>query len=377
MSLSVTRYDPHGYILAYEGEPENPTRPQHASLIIDNSSSMKTSIDVSGPLLQQCIRAMHDAIGAFDLNIFLFDSDSRELGDGWHVDSDASVRAICEAIRLQWTPRGTTNPCGAMCMAMRATREWLDAHPGGASTMLVTTDGEFNTRLTYEEPIEDRGLVFQHDYTRDTFRVEMAKQLEAVDPTLGLHFIGLNRGRGAEQLARFRATPEFSRKPMLHEFGEDTDASSAVRHMFPAACGALQVIVKPSTGFSSTELTLHLGASACVCGDVAQFIDANSGEPIRVDIQEGDVTSDITTRFEAHARDEAFHAELDAALATLDTKTVFRTIDRFGDLRSAKVMRSRSSSVKDRGGDNFELVGVLRAQSAQAHTSSPPRLVRS
>ena len=298
-------------------------------------------------------------------------------GPHWCVDSDASVRAVCEAIRLQWTPRGTTNPCGAMCMAMRATRVWLDAHPDGASTMLVTTDGDFNTRLSYEESIEDRGLVFQHDYTRDVFRVEMANQLKAVDPTLGLHFIGLNHGRGAEQLARFRATPEFSRTPMLHEFGEDTDASSAVRHMFPAACGALQVIVKPSAGFSSTELTLHLGASACVVGDVAQFIDANSGEPIRVDIQEGEVTPEITARFDAHARDKAFHAELDAALATRDTTSVFRTIDKFGDLRAAKVMRSRSSSVKDRDGDDFELIGVLRAQSAQARTSSPPPLVRS
>ena len=374
MSLSVTRYEGLGCVLAYDGESEIPSRAQHATLLIDNSSSMKMSIDVSGPLLQRCVRATHDAIGAFDLNIFLFDCESRELtpphGPYWRVDSDAAVRAVCEAIRLQWTPRGSTNPCGAMCMAMRATQEWLTAHPGGASTMLMTTDGEFDAQQTYEETFPERNLKFQHDYTRDEFRVEMANQLNAVDPTLGLHFIGLNRGRGAEQLARFRATSEFSRPPMLHEFGEDTDVSSAVRAMFPAACGALQVTVKPERGFTSTELTLHLGASACIKMEglgTPTFLDATSGEPLRVEIEEGVVTPEITARFATYDRERAFHAELDAALEAWDTAKAFRSIEKYGDLHAARVMRSRSSSVKDRGGDNFEMVGVLRAQSAQAH----------
>jgi len=374
--LTVTKYSELGSIVTYDNEMEtdsidNVTQ-SYISLWIDNSSSMTSSIELSGPLLVKFLHETYSMIGAFDVDVFMFSTTTKHLGY-YDVTSKASLDALCSAIRTSWHPHGSTNPCGAMCMGLREMAKWRVAHPTGTTSILATTDGEFNSVLKHSELFE-RGLSYDHEYTPETFPRAMAAQIRSVNPSTGLHFIGLNKGLGGEQLARLAADPSFDRKPMLHEFGEDTNVHDVVKHMFPTACGALRLKVMtgdPSptqSWFDHVIVTLQSGQNECVPFTNCLLVDVDSGETLTYNSVDGEADEAIHTAFRTAERNRAFHAELDAALhpGHADKPKAFEILSKYGDLRVAGLMRAASSSAKGRGAADHEIFANLRAVSSQS-----------
>ena len=374
--LTVTKYSGLGSIVAYSEDAdtksslsvEGQRAESYISLWIDNSSSMESSIAFSGPLLVKFLHETYSVIGSFDVDVFMFSTTTKHLGQ-YNVISKSSLDALTSAIRTSWHPHGSTNPCGAMCMGLREMAKWCVAHPTGTTSILTTTDGEFNSVLKHSEVFE-RGLSYDHEYTPETFPRAMAAQIRSVNPSTGLHFIGLNKGLGGEQLARLAADPSFDRKPMLHEFGEDTNVHDVVKHMFPTACGALRlkVMTDDPSSFDHVNVTLQSGASECVPFTNCLLVDVESGETLVFNSVDGEVDEAIQTAFRTAERNRAFHAELDASLRPghADKSEAFSILSKYGDLRVAGLMRAASSSAKGRGAADHEIFANLRAVSSQS-----------
>lgn len=374
--LTVTKYSGLGSIVAYSEDAdtksslsvEGQRAESYISLWIDNSSSMESSIAFSGPLLVKFLHETYSVIGSFDVDVFMFSTTTKHLGQ-YNVISKSSLDALTSAIRTSWHPHGSTNPCGAMCMGLREMAKWCVAHPTGTTSILTTTDGEFNSVLKHSEVFE-RGLSYDHEYTPETFPRAMAAQIRSVNPSTGLHFIGLNKGLGGEQLARLAADPSFDRRPMLHEFGEDTNVHDVVKHMFPTACGALRlkVMTDDPSSFDHVNVTLQSGASECVPFTNCLLVDVESGETLVFNSVDGEVDEAIQTAFRTAERNRAFHAELDASLRPghADKSEAFSILSKYGDLRVAGLMRAASSSAKGRGAADHEIFANLRAVSSQS-----------
>jgi hypothetical protein len=261
-------------------------------------------------------------------------------------------------------PQGTTNVCGAMCKGLSAVERWLMANPKGFATVLITSDGEFNTNMEYEE-CED---IPKRIYTRTTIGPAMVKMMPS---GVALHFIGVNSGSGSTQLCALRdAFKHEFQQPILHEFGEDTNTQESVRRVFPRACGALTLRVQPSGTFGYIPITLFPGNCAYIPGAYASLTILDAfGCPVTWGGAEGVETEDIIKSMALAARESAFKKEIQHAM-DVDPSEVPSVLTKFKDLRGtpcAEMVRQASSNTSADGStlSRTNVLANLRAVSSQ------------
>ena len=383
MSVTATRYEGLGWHVE-SSISQRASKPQYISLWVDRSGSMRTTLESTGPVVFSFLSDTHEALGAFDISVFFFNGESVcllpngstnvvEVGD-WRIESSDDLRRLLESIRAHWHPSSTTNVLGAMCKGLTCVGAWLKRNTTGFATIMVTSDGDFDSKMSHTELI--RGAALEHRCTRDNFGAMMATQLSAISVHVALHFVGVNGGTGSAQLKAVRdaflAHEAELFEPMLHEFGGDTDTRESVRRVFPTACGALMLRVRhSSTSFGYTPVTLHPGGMSYLEGSLPclTIVDATDGASVRFKTVQGVVTDAIKRDFAQAAREREFKAEIQRAIEVGPDGPdgVFRALRDFADVASAQVMRQASQATDASGArlPNVHIIANLRAASSQ------------
>lgn len=326
--LHVTRCEGLGYIMKNE-RTRKISAPQRLQLWIDRSSSMVRSIRTTGPVIVQMIEHIYAALGSFDIRVLFFNSHmcilhadgTRDTDYVWEIRDSNDVRELCKGIQRHWVPSGRTNISGALVRGL--------SHD--VDHVLVTSDGEFDERMTYEN----------REYTREQIYGEFARV------SVTFHFIGMNEGAGSDQLTTLRDAFPKDRKPNIYEFGEDTDVSYAVQCMFPEAYGAIQyagyTIYPQQTIYCSDERHLDVPNVAC--------------------------TDELRAHFRESQRRMQFKQDIERALRAPSARygRIQEILEEYGDVPFTRMMRSASSSLSPSGKQLHmtNIIANMRAASSQ------------